>query len=120
VSGPARYRLTEAADADVLAILAESARLFGPAQRDRYAALVETAARMVAEDPGRPGSRDRSDLPEGVRSFHVELAARRRGAAAHVLYYVRERSPDGGEVVIIARVLHERMEPALHVVGGLD
>ncbi len=43
-----------------------------------------------------------------------------QGAAAHMLYYVRERSPDRGEVMMVARMLHEKMEPTLHVIGGLD
>jgi toxin ParE1/3/4 len=74
---------------------------------------------MVAENPERPGSRQRDELASGVRSFHVELAARRRGAASHVLYYIREHLDDGREGVVIARVLHDRMEPLRHLTRGL-
>ncbi len=74
---------------------------------------------MVAEQPERPGSRRRDDLAAGIRSFHLEIAAGRRGAAAHVVYYMRGRLDDGSEGVIIARLLHERMEPLRHLTRGL-
>jgi toxin ParE1/3/4 len=114
------YRLTEAADEDIEGILRASIRKFGPIQKDRYAELLEKAAKMVAEYPERPGSWDRHDLESGIRSFHVEHAAGRRGAAAHILYYLRGFLDDGSEGIVIARVLHERMEPALHIAEGLD
>ena len=74
---------------------------------------------MVTENPERSGSRQRDDLATGVRSLHVELAARRRGAAAHVLYYLRGLLDDGRDGVIIVRVLHDRMEPLRHLTRGL-
>ena len=70
---------------------------------------------MVAADPMRRGSRPRDDVAAGVRSFHIELAARRRGAAAHLLYYAQGQLDDGREGVIILRVLHERMDPGRHI-----
>jgi toxin ParE1/3/4 len=98
-----------------VAILRESARLFGPKQRERYANLIRAAAEMVAADPLRPGSRARNDLGTGVRSFHVELAARRRGAASHLLYYLpADQAPDAGGIMIL-RILHEAMEPSRHL-----
>lgn len=114
------YRLTEAADDDIEGILRESARLFGPGQRNRYAGLIETAAEMVAAEPERSGSRVRGDLGAGVRSFHAELAAKRRGAASHVLYYIEGALGDDRRGVVILRVLHESMEPSLHAIAGLD
>jgi len=113
------YRLTEAAAADIADVLRETSRQFGPAQRQKYAALIERAIEMVAEQPDRPGSRQREDLAAGVRSFHIEIAAGRRGAAAHVVYYLRGGLDDGCEGVIIARLLHERMEPLRHLTRGL-
>lgn len=71
---------------------------------------------LIGEAPERPGSRTRDELAPGVRSFHVELAARRRGAAAHVLYYLVRQQAGGGAEVLILRVLHERMDPTRHLI----
>jgi toxin ParE1/3/4 len=114
-----KYRLTEAADDDIADVLRETSRRFGPLQRGKYAALIERAIEMVAEEPERPGSRRRDDLAVGVRSFHIEIAAGRRGTAAHVVYYLCGTLDDGCEGVIVARLLHERMEPLRHLTRGL-
>ena len=50
----------------------------------------------------------------GVRSFHLDNAAGRRSASAHTLYF-QTLAGDGGQTTIILRVLHHRMEPALHL-----
>ncbi|HEY3846958.1 MAG TPA: type II toxin-antitoxin system RelE/ParE family toxin [Acetobacteraceae bacterium] len=108
-------QLTEAADHDVVDILRETARRFGPFQRAKYAEIIGKSVRIVADDPERPGSRRRDDLVPGLRSLHLEIAARRRGAASHVLYYLRGRLNDGSDGVIIARVLYDGMEPLRHL-----
>jgi toxin ParE1/3/4 len=69
---------------------------------------------MVALEPERPGSHARDELGAGIRSFHIELAARRRGAASHLLYYVRALMPEEDGIVIL-RILHEAMEPRRHL-----
>ncbi len=109
------YRLTPAAEQDIADILRQTARMFGPLQRGRYAVLLDRAAGLVADDPERPGSRPRDDLGPGIRSFHVELAAPRRGAASHILYYLAARLEDDAEGIVIARVLHKGMDPARHM-----
>ena len=113
------YRLTEIAGRDIEAILTYTGQEFGPRQRERYEKLLERGAQLGAENPVRPGSRPRDDLAPGVRSFHLDHAARRRGGAAHILYYLRGEIADGREGVIIARVLHEAMEPARYIARGL-
>jgi toxin ParE1/3/4 len=114
------YRLTVLADGDIEDILAHALREFGDRQLARYARLIETAAQMVGEDPLRPSSRSRDDLGTGVRSFHIELAAGRRGAASHSLYYVPGVLADGTEGAIILRVLWDGMEPRPFVERGFD
>jgi toxin ParE1/3/4 len=81
------YAPTDEADADLDRILTESARRFGAAQCERYTALIRAAILKVAALPERLGSRDWSDLEPGLRSYPVALAARRRGAAVHILFY---------------------------------
>lgn len=108
-------RLTEAASADIADILRETTRRFGRLQRANYAHLIDRAIAVVAENPERPGSRPRDELGPGVRSFHVELVARRLGAAAHLLYYFRTLLEDGQEGVLVLRVLHESMDPTRRI-----
>jgi toxin ParE1/3/4 len=119
VSGP-RYRLTELADDDIKGILAYTLREFGPLQLEAYAKLIDEAAQMVGQSPMRPGSKARDELEGGVRSFHVELAAPRRGAASHVLYYVAGPMEDGTPGAIVLRVLWQGMDPKSRVMLGLD
>ena len=109
------YRLTVAADRDIAAILHDTAQHFGARQRDHYAIIIRIGIEMVASEPERPGSRPRDELAPGVRSFHLELAAGRAGAAAHQIYYNRQDFADGGAGVAILRVLHERMEPRYRI-----
>jgi toxin ParE1/3/4 len=112
-----RYRLSHLAEIDINDALDESSRLFGPLQEERYFNLFAAAAERIAEDPQRPGSKDRSALSPGLRSYHIGNAANRKGAAAHVLYYRPVTFPDGDKGVLIACVLHEPMDPELHISG---
>jgi toxin ParE1/3/4 len=119
VSGP-NYRLTELADDDINSILAYTLREFGSLQLEAYSKLIDKAAQMVGQSPMRPGSKARDELGEGVRCFHVELAALRRGAASHILYYVAGPMEDGTPGAIILRVLWQGMDPKPRVTLGLD
>ena len=119
MSGP-NYRLTELADDDINSILAYTLREFGSLQLEAYSKLIDKAAQMVGQSPMRPGSKARDELGEGVRCFHVELAASRRGAASHILYYVAGPMEDGTPGAIILRVLWQGMDPKPRVMLGLD
>lgn len=114
-----KFRLAEPAERDIRNILGESLQMFGPLQARAYAGIIERGIALVADEPDRPGSVGREELAPGVRSFHLEVAARKRGGAAHCLYYVTARLPDGTDGVVIVRVLHERMEPRHRVVRSL-
>lgn len=109
------YRVTQAAKQDFKAILRETGLTFGPRQRDIYRDLIARAVEMLAADPLRGGSWDRGFFVPGLRAFHLDYAAGRRGASAHALYYALDPSPHGPPCVIILRLLHESMEPRLHL-----
>jgi len=113
-----RARLTESARRDISHILRDTLSNFGPLQFERYTDTIEKAISMVAENPDRPSTRLRPELGEGIRSFHLHLATRRRGGASHVLYFVAETLPDGTREVVILRILHDRMEPHHHVTSA--
>jgi toxin ParE1/3/4 len=109
------YRITETAKADFAKVLRETREQFGAPQREVYRRLITQGVKMVAADPERGSSWDRGTILPGLRAFHLEHAAGRRGAAAHMLYYAVERGSDGAVRVIILRLLHESMEPRLHI-----
>jgi len=111
-----RVRLTALADADIVQILQQTLRLFGPVQVRAYAEIIKAGLRIIADDPGRASIQDRSDLFPGLRSFHLELAGRKRGGAAHLLYF--QIRPDEPEVVVY-RVLHEAMSPKRRLAAAL-
>lgn len=110
-----RYRLTKAADQDIETILRETTGTFGTQQRRRYAEIIRLGIEMVAAEPARPGSKPRPEIHAGIRSFHLDLAAGRVGGASHHLYYITHQFADGGDGVILLRILHERMDPGRHL-----
>ena len=109
----AGFRLSAGADADMDRILDETLRRFGTKQVQIYAALIESAFQFVADEPARPGSRDQGNLMPELRSFPVALVAKRRGASAHVVFYVPDGTTGGG--ILIVRVLHQAMDPMGHL-----
>jgi toxin ParE1/3/4 len=99
--------------------LKQTKQLFGEKQVAAYAGIIETGISMVADDPSRPASFERSDIRSGVRSFHLEHAAKKRHGASHLLYFIQAQGVDGDGEVIILRVLHESMEPKKRLVRAL-
>ncbi len=107
-----RYRLTPEAANDIRTLLRTTATRFGALQRRNAAALIEWAAMLAGQTPDTSASRDRMELGPGVRSLHLDSVAGRRGATAHLLYYVA--APDGAGVIIL-RVLPHRMDKRAHL-----
>lgn len=112
-----RYRLSEAAQSDILDILAWSQEQFGDGARTRYEVLIVAALRDVAAQPDRPGSIERPELGAAVRSWHLRLSRERarteNGVVRHPRHFLIYR-PEPGQVVI-GRVLHDAMELARHL-----
>lgn len=114
-----RYRLTPEAERDLERTLTATLRLFGPRQVVRYAEIVKQGLGMIAADPFRPASQDRTELRPGIRSFHLQHAARRIGGAAHIVYYRLGTAPDGEAEIVVGRILPEEMEPLRRVARAL-
>ena len=112
-----RYRLSEAAQGDVLAILSWIHEQFGEAARLRYESLIVAALRDVASQPDRPGSLARPELGAGVRSWHLRLSRHHVKPGVDVVrrprHFLVYRSEPG--LVVIGRVLHDAMELARHL-----
>jgi toxin ParE1/3/4 len=112
----ARYRLSDPAKADVASALRTSEAMHGTDARIRYRALLTAALRRIAADPEGLSTVDRSELFDGIRSFHIRHSRNESreapvGDPVHVIFY---RAMEPGLVEIV-RVLHERMEPSRHV-----
>ena len=112
-----RYRLSDAAQADVINILAWTHKEFGEAARLRYESLIIAALRDVATHPDRPGSIARPELGAGVRSWHLRLSRNHAATGAevvrrprHFLVYRLESA-----LLVVGRVLHDAMELARHL-----
>lgn len=112
-----RYRLSDAAQADVIDILAWTQEQFGEAARLRYESLIVAALRDVATQPDGPSSIERPELGAGVRSWHLRLSRDRVDIGAgmfrrprHFLIYRVEPA-----LLVVGRVLHDAMESARHL-----
>ena len=110
-----RFRLSRPAHADLEQILVTSGERWGDEARRRYAGLLVTAMRKIADDPEGPVTRNREDLLPGIRSLHLRHLRQDRprsvGEPVHVIYYRAIQA----EVIEIVRVLHERMDPSRHI-----
>ena len=115
MSSSGRFILAPGARRDLASILRESGRQFGPLQQERYAVLIDAAIARVAAEPRCTGSKARDDILDGLRSFHLGLVARRRSAASHVLFYEQKTTSEGARFIAILRILHDHMDPDLHI-----
>lgn len=111
-------RLSAAAEADIVSLLAWTEDRFGRAVRRRYQALLTAALRDIASDPERLGSAARPELGSTIRSYHLRHSRERVGALEgivrtprHLLLY-RAIAPD---IVGVSRVLHDAMELERHL-----
>jgi toxin ParE1/3/4 len=116
----APFRLATPARRDLSHIIGESRQGWGDEAARRYTLLLDAAMNHVAAEPYGPLTRDCARVRAGLRSFHVRHARRlistRVDAPPHLIYFrVIE-----GELVEIVGVLHERMDPALHIVPDND
>lgn len=114
------YEITVAAERDIKEVLAATLKMFGTHQLSAYARIIESGIDIVGKDPEAAGSIDRSSIAPNVRLFHLELAAGRRGAAAHCLFYTTGTMSNGEIGVIVLRVLHETMEPRHKLLRSLN
>ena len=84
------YRLTRAAEDDVIAIYEAGVRAFGIAQADRYHASLKTAFEFLGQYPR--AARERTELSLVVRAHRHQ---------AHLIVYVVE-----GADILVVRVRH--------------
>jgi toxin ParE1/3/4 len=112
----AGFLVSHPARADINDILARSAALWGYEAQSRYTALLLAGMQAVADQPDGPLTRDCRGFRPGIRSFHLRHVRKTQTSSGvkqpvHLLYYrIVSR-----ELIEIVRVLHERMDPNLHL-----
>lgn len=107
-----RLSLAPAARADIVDILEWSTRYFGLDISEGYEALIMAALERIVGEPMVPGSLERTDLADGIRTLHlrtcrhwVSPTARHIASPRHFVIY-REH----GDSVQVIRLLHEAMD----------
>jgi toxin ParE1/3/4 len=111
----AGYRLTHAAQADIVSILAWSTEQFGAEAPTRYEALIATAIRDAASRIDDIEHTPRPELGEGVFSWHLARSRARSpgGKVHHPRHFLVCRRD--GDTLVIGRVLHDAMDLPRHV-----
>jgi toxin ParE1/3/4 len=111
-------RLSDAARADISAILDTSANEFGPQARQKYELLLAAALDALQDNPRRAGVKVRLEVGPDVRTFHLMHVRKKTPSdrsrvrrPRHLLVF-RIVEPD---FIVIGRVIHDSMELALHV-----
>jgi toxin ParE1/3/4 len=112
------WRLSAAAEQDIVALLNWTVTHLGASAQERYQRLLVTALRDVADDPERVGSVVRPELGDGVRSYHIRHSRNRcpgdSGIVRRPRHLILYRSITPG-VVGVGRVLHDGMEFGRHL-----
>jgi toxin ParE1/3/4 len=116
---PLRIVLAPSAQRDIREALKWSREKFGDRAAGRYGNLLKQALRDVAADPERPGSRERAELAQGVRTYHLFFSRDRAKCGLDVVRNPRHsliyRRRD--EVIDVVRVLHDARDLERHLPG---
>jgi toxin ParE1/3/4 len=114
----ADIRLSLAAEADIVGLLAWTQEHFGTDARLRYERLLIVALRDISADPERPTSVLRTELGENIRSYHLrhsrDRARHESGIVRHPRHLLLYRVARPG-LVGVGRVLHDAMELERHL-----
>ncbi len=92
---------TEQADADLFGIYVHTYQTWGEKQAIKYTNLLRHAIEKIAANPTFPGTRDRTEVRPGYRSYHAQR---------HLIFY---RSVE--RRIEIVRILHDSMDIRSHL-----
>ncbi|GCE84202.1 type II toxin-antitoxin system RelE/ParE family toxin [Komagataeibacter diospyri] len=98
------YILTEAAEADLRAVISYTEKQWGDAQVRRYVAVLEQGIVSLVE--GHSAFKDMSTLYPGLRMVRVEHH--------YIFCLLREGAP-----ALVVAILHERMDLLIRLAGRL-
>jgi len=94
-----RARLTPAAQQDLSSIWDFTQESWDVRQAETYVTEIRVAIERIASNPHRGRSCD--EIREGYRRYAI---------GSHVVFYVAHR-----EGIDVIRILHQRMDPTMHV-----
>lgn len=108
---PLRWRVapTALAASDIRDILRRTRTTFGTSQLRRYEALIASALVELEQGPSNPRLQRRDDLGADIWSLRI---ARPGKAARHIVVC---RCHEDRGIVQILRILHDSMDPTLHL-----
>lgn len=111
------YRLSTAAEEDIVQLLTYTEANFGQIARVRYERLLITALRDIVADPERAGSIARAELGNNIRSYHLrhsrEGARNKHGMVQRPRHLFLYRV--AADSVGVGCVLHDAMELERHL-----
>ncbi len=107
--------ITDPARNDLTDIRTYTTNTHGPDIADAYDVLMKQAFKDLVDDPFRHGSKDRPEINEGIRTYHVSLsrsraASRIKRPRHFVLYFLPKE-----DELVISRVLHDSRDLARHL-----
>jgi len=105
---PWSVRLSAAAEADFVDILAWTAERFGVVQARAYATTLTFSLAALSAGPTLPGVKARDEIAEGLFTLHV--AREGRSGRHFVLFRVTQVET----VVDVLRILHDAMDLPRH------
>lgn len=106
---PRMVDFTDSALADLDNILENTLDEFGTLQLERYTIQIQNAIRELEEAGSRaPLLKNRPNIRPGIITYPI---AREGKASPHLFYLRIEKEP----VIVIIRVLHQRMDPGTHL-----
>lgn len=109
---PWKVVLTDSALADLDYILETTLEEFGTNQLTRYTEQIQSAIRELEEYGIRaPLLKPRSDIRPGISAYPLS----RKGRHSPHQFYLRIETVEQTPAVVILRVLHERMDPEIHM-----
>lgn len=106
----ANFRVSHAAQADIISILAWSNEQFGEEARRRYEALIAASIRDAASRADDAGHTMRPELGDDVFTWHLSQSrTRSRGGSVHRPrhFLVCRRI---GHMLVVGRILHDAMD----------
>jgi toxin ParE1/3/4 len=109
---PWKVILTDSALADLDNILETTLDEFGTAQLRRYTSQIQSAIQELEETGGRAALlKSRPDIRPGIATYPIA----REGKASPHLFYLQLADDIKEPVVVIIRILHQRMDPGFHL-----